>query len=446
MPNKPGNHLNYDDRCVIEEGIEENLRATCIARRLEVSTSTVTREVKANRYGRPSRSKAIRPARKCGNYEACRHARDVCDECLQNPGRSSCKLCKMVACADLCCDFIPRVCEVLQKWPYICRCDKTRRARCDLPKFRYDARKAHEAAERRLVHSRTGISISQEELDDMLDKILPLIRNGLSPEAIWLDRSNDFPVTVRTFYSWMESGIVEVPAMYLPRKIRCRPRKKKADKRPSLRLAGRTYADFCALGPEAQARAVQMDSVVGLSKNRARILSLHFTAFAFQFYLPLEDATSRSVRQSLDMLERALGSPDAFEAIFGIVLTDRGEEFKSFEVIERSCLDPTRRRCQVFYCDPLTPGQKGACERNHAELRRILPKGRSNFDELTPRDLSLIASHINSYPRAKLNGKCPIDAARIFLPEGFLDLMGISKLHLKEILLKPSLLPHVVKQ
>ena len=83
MPERPGCHLDYDDRCVIEEGIEAGLSASAIARRLEVSPSTVTREVKANRHGRPSRAKAVRPARKCANYDGCRRFRDVCGSCSQ---------------------------------------------------------------------------------------------------------------------------------------------------------------------------------------------------------------------------------------------------------------------------------------------------------------------------------------------------------------------------
>lgn len=40
MPERPGCHLDYDDRCVIEEGIEAGLSVSAIARRLEVSPST----------------------------------------------------------------------------------------------------------------------------------------------------------------------------------------------------------------------------------------------------------------------------------------------------------------------------------------------------------------------------------------------------------------------
>ena len=233
MPERPGCHLDYDDRCVIEEGIEAGLSASAIARRLEVSPSTVTREVKANRHGRPSRAKAVRPARKCANYDGCRRFRDVCGSCSQEGRRGACRLCGLASCPDLCPDFAPRVCALLDRWPYLCRCDKARRARCDLPKFRYDARKAQESSDGRLVHSRTGISISEEELASMLDAVAPLIRNGLSPEAVWLGLGDRLPVGVRTFYSWMESGVVDVPAIHLPRKVRCRPRRKRRGAPPA---------------------------------------------------------------------------------------------------------------------------------------------------------------------------------------------------------------------
>ena len=437
--------MDYDDRCVIEEGLEAGHSASRIACRLGVSPSTVTREVKTNRKGRPSKSRAVKPARKCARYPECRHARDVCGQCAQTERRHACRLCSLVVCADVCKDFAPRVCELLERWPYLCRCDKAKRAGCDLPKYRYDARYAHELAQRRLSESRAGISVSQGELDEMLAVVVPLIKdNGLSPEAIWLANPGRFPVGVRTFYEWMESGVVEVPAIYLPRKVRCRPRKRKASS--PIRIDGHEHSDFLKLDPETRSRAVEMDSVEGREGNTARILSLQFVSMAFQFYLRLADATNASVVENFDMLERALGSPEAFEELLGVILTDRGEEFKPFAALERSCLDPSRKRCSVYFCDSLNPGQKGRCERSHEELRRILPKGRSNFDALSERDLAIAASHVNSYPRASLFGKCPIDLAKLLLPDGFLDLIGVEKLPIGEVVLRPSLLAHAVEQ
>lgn len=60
------------------------------------------------------------------------------------------------------------------------------------------------------MHSRTGISISEEELASMLDAVAPLIRNGLSPEAIWLRLGDGLPVGVRTFYSWMVCFVKQI--------------------------------------------------------------------------------------------------------------------------------------------------------------------------------------------------------------------------------------------
>ncbi len=94
----------------------------------------------------------------------------------------------------------------------------------------------------------------------------------------------------------------------------------------------------------------------------------------------------------------------------------------------------------------MRPGQRAIARRNHAELRRILPKGRSDFDALTGQDLSLAASHISSNPRASLGGKRPIDVAAALLPEGLLDALGITAIPIEEVILKPSLLAHAVEQ
>ena len=66
------------------------------------------------------------------------------------------------------------------------------------------------------------------------------------------------------------------------------------------------------------------------------------------------------------------------------------------------------------------------------------------IDALTCADLAVAASHVNSYPRAALGGRCPVDAARALLPEGFVDLLGVVKVPLEEVVLRPSLLPHAV--
>ena len=42
--------------------------------------------------------------------------------------RGACRLCGLASCLGLCPDFAPRVCPLLDRWPYLCRCDKATRA------------------------------------------------------------------------------------------------------------------------------------------------------------------------------------------------------------------------------------------------------------------------------------------------------------------------------
>ena len=144
-------------------------------------------------------------------------------------------------------------------------------------------------------------------------------------------------------------------------------------------------------------------------------------------------------------VETYLGSPEAFEAIFGIILADRGVEFDDWAAMERSCLVEAERRCRVFYCDPMRSDQKAEAEKNHEELRRVLPKGRSNFDALDAVDVAAICSHVNSYPRPSREGRCPFDLAAPELPGELLGSLGIVKVPADDVLLRPALAAHAVE-
>ena len=96
-------------------------------------------------------------------------------------------------------------------------------------------------------------------------------------------------------------------------------------------------------------------------------------------------------------------------------------------------------RTQVFYCDPSSPYQKGACEVNHELIRRILPKG-SSFDDLTQEDIFLMMDHINSYKRKKLNDRSPYETFSFYYGEDLLKKLGCSPVASENIILKPKLL------
>ena len=87
-------------------------------------------------------------------------------------------------------------------------------------------------------------------------------------------------------------------------------------------------------------------------------------------------ALAQSVHHILDWLEQLCGK-HTFRKLFGLILGDRKSEFDDVAGIEKD------GRCNVYYTDPQRPDQKGSCEKNHVELRKVIPKGTS-IDSLGP--------------------------------------------------------------
>lgn len=444
MPGTNGRHLTKENREVIECGLRGGESARRIARKIGASPSTVTREVKANRTVREPRlpKGALRSSR-CSHFAACQRGGEACEGC---PTRlTSCKRRRTRDCTRSCPDFDLRMCPATQRWPYVCRDGCPKRAHCGYPKCSYGAADADAAYRARLSSSREGIGIGADELAAMDALVAPLVRKGHSFEATWASHAGELPVGVRTAYNYQERGLLSTANIDLPRKVRIRPRKRKgAGGRERVDRSGRTHADFLALPIEDRARAVQLDSVEGLERNSKDILSMHLVAVSFQFYLLKDHASASAVVGWLDAIERTLGSPGEFRALFGVLLADRGVEFDDFDGVERSCLVPGDRRCRLFYCDAMATNQKSQAERNHEQLRRILPKGRSDFDSLSVFDVAACCSHVNSYPLARRGGRCPFELAAGIVPEGLLAGLGLERVPSDEVVLKPSLVPHAV--
>ncbi len=104
-------------------------------------------------------------------------------------------------------------------------------------------------------------------------------------------------------------------------------------------------------------------------------------------------------------------APGAFPRVFpGPVLTDNGSGSSDRDGIGAIFGEEPGEAPRLHCCDPMSPGQKGGCEKNHTELRQVLGKGAFSFDLLAPADLSLAMSHANSNPRKSLCGMSPVRA------------------------------------
>ena len=141
------------------------------------------------------------------------------------------------------------------------------------------------------------------------------------------------------------------------------------------------------------------------------------------------------------LLESILGT-DLFNAEVQVLLTDRGSEFTMAGAIETR--EDGTCRTRIFYCDPMRSNQKGSLENNHEEIRYICPKETDLYAlGLTDQHAAnLISSHVNSFPKEKLNGKSPFSLLRFLNPAMAQKLIdfGITEIDSDKIILKPYLL------
>ena len=106
-----------------------------------------------------------------------------------------------------------------------------------------------------------------------------------------------------------------------------------------------------------------------------------------QLALPLGGKTAGCVAAAPEGVRAALGADEA--AVAALIGEGPGET-------------------RLSYCDPRRSDQKGACERNHVEIRKLPPKGAGlRFDRLSPADPALAMPHVNSEPRGALGFATP---------------------------------------
>ena len=319
-------------------------------------------------------------------------------------------------------------CPRLAAWPRCCNgCGRYRAIGCKRrPHVFYEARAAQLCADSVLVSSRRGIDADEPAAAARLEAIRDCLRRGLSPEQMAARNGGPVDLSPSTIYRWVSAGYDGMTNMELRRKVGYRPRKRAAGRAATRHSARRSHAAFLALGEDACAAAWEMDTVEGAREDSACLLTLLHRPSRLQLALPLEEKTAGCVADALEGVRAILGAEFSDEAAIAALLGEGPGETR------------------LVYCDPRRSDQKGACERNHVEIRKLLPKGAGiRFDRLAPADLALAMSHVNSEPRGALGFATPARAFRAMLGEdaaALLDAYGVEDVPLGDLDLTPGLI------
>ena len=372
-------HLNLDERLSIEYGLALDKSIRQIAKIIKRSPSSILREIKRNLI-----IKGFNRTRDC--------SRLVCNGC-------------------------------------------DRRKYCGHRKIYYSALAATSAYRARLSECRAGPYIEDNNFD-YINKILKerIIEQNQSIFMILISDKHLREITCESsIRRYINKGYLEVKNYHLKQ-----VKKRKISKKKTLRYETeylskerakyrylRTFSFFEKYLKENQnASIVEFDSVIGKRSDKHAILTIYFRKYNFQIGLLIEKGNPYSVIEKVKELFSDFDE-DVIKRLFEICLCDNGTEFSFFPELEVN--ENGEQIIHTFYTRPNRSTDKAGCERNHRELRDILPKHKS-FDGLSQKDLNEIFSHINSKVRKKLKGKSPFS---IMAKGESLDI--IKKLKIKRI-------------
>lgn len=138
----------------------------------------------------------------------------------------------------------------------------------------------------------------------------------------------------------------------------------------------------------------EMDCVVG--KGKACLLVLTERLSRKELIFKLKGKTQKEVKAVIDKLERKYKG--RFRELIKSITMDNGCEFLDSEGLEKSCLNPAKKRTVCYYAHPYSAWERGSNEAANKLIRRFVPKG-SNIGDLTQADIRRIEHWMNNYPR-----------------------------------------------
>jgi len=252
-------HLTDDERLQIEQLLREQVSLSKIGVKIGKCTSTISREVR-NRAVTSGKSSRYRIQNRCLKRYDCDRLY-LCGDAKPNCSRR-CATCKL--CNEMCDEFVEHICYKLFEPPYVCNgCPEE--YQCVLEKKFYIHKKAQDAYKEMLIESRAGVNITENELLSLDEFVSPLLKNGQSVHHIAANNPDQFNISEKSLYRYVDGGLLKARNIDMPRVTRIKPRKSKAvtHKVDTGCRIGRTFNDFNALVAETKPLYVEMDSVIG---------------------------------------------------------------------------------------------------------------------------------------------------------------------------------------
>lgn len=411
-----GTHYTIETRKTIEEGLNEGKSVTEISDILHRDRGNISKEInKHSTFVIPSTFGEISNCNCCSKRKDCHKSNST--------RHTNCQ------------DFELEICYKLKSSPHVCNGCTTKNG-CRKAKKYYKAYEANLQYESTLRESRNHMHYTELELNVLNTDFYYLVKNtGSIYHSLKVVNDLGFKFTKSSIYRQIKAGRLRLKPSDLPRTTN---RKKKAPADKSYKrgnLDGHTLEDYIKDKKENPWWIEwQMDCVQGIvGKEEQVLLTLQIVNIKFLFAFLMKKQTAKHVEDMLNKFKNEI-TPELFNTIVNIILTDNGHEFIKLDDLMKVC-----ENSHIYYCHPYSSCEKGSIENNHELLRRCIPQGIS-LNVYTQEDINLLVSNINSLYRKELGGKCPFELVSQYIPLETLKKLGLERINPKDVVTTPKLL------
>ena len=257
-------HLNENQRKLISNMLSKKMKLVEMADFLEMDPSSISKEIKRNRV-------------------------------LSKKGTVKDKVCKQTL-----------------RFPYVCNSCMKKYTLCPFNQYKYDSHSAQTSSNDRLVHTRQGLNMTEDDYRHLDKTIQEGVADGQSIYHI-VKHNSDIKTSVPSVYRLINTHQLSTKRIDLPYALKYKKRKslKQYEYKDNNRIdrSQRTYLDFLLFQHNHPGLFhVQMDFLGSIQSDKKSILTLTIPSLHYVLLFCVESPTGQKVIDIYDQLEPLLGT------------------------------------------------------------------------------------------------------------------------------------------
>jgi IS30 family transposase len=261
---------------------------------------------------------------------------------------------------------------------------------------------------------RTGRKIKLIKAKEMIEYVERQIKSPekWSPDAAIGRAKLEHPewesISTKTFYNYIELGLVRIKPIDLLLKTKLRPKKKRNKKRK--KILGKSITERPIEANDRQEFGHwEMDTVIGKREKSSVLLTLTERKTGYEIIRKVSGKSPKDIKPALKKIKTEYDVTS--ESIFKTCTVDNGSEFSDSDAME-SALGTL-----IYYANPYSSYERGTNENHNGIIRRFIPKGKS-IDDIPDSFVKRVEYYMNNLPRKRFGYQTPLEYMAKLLQTG----------------------------